>query len=392
MLFCSSDIFTYTAHSASFNPKLILNYTFEADTERRKSRLAPRVDFLGLSQGKLEVQGQGSEICTETKLQLLRDIKDRLHSIPISVSVSLWSSSQTTRTRAELPDVAPVLSLLQPKSTFAEIILINKGCGSDNICQKRMVFAVIIPSDENIALEITVTNRNRDDAHQSHATISLPDTLHYSFVIYNKTAETQVSCTANDNGTLIDCELGNPFQRDAEVPFYVILTTSGISLSTNDITLQLETLYRQWRHWPNWFELQLQVHGLARPSQVSLGKSLMGEGAIKSVDDIGALVNYEFRITNMGRPLKSSANVSLSIYWPKETSAGKWLLYLTQIKSDDVQLVSCSPVNEINQLKHIEVSHERSRRRREAEHQALSTDREIHISSNKQEIQNIEKH
>lgn len=121
--------------------------------------------------------------------------------------------------------------------------------------------AVITPTDEDIALEITVTNRHGDDAHQSHVIITLPDTLRYSSVVHrgkevssrfslslekqwqtsNKSilsnesqirknkercstclhemllVSTQLSCSANENGTLIDCELGNPFHRDAEV-------------------------------------------------------------------------------------------------------------------------------------------------------------------------------
>lgn len=40
--------------------------------------------------------------------------------------------------------------------------------------------------------------------------------VHTTFV-YLYPQETQLSCTGNKNGTLIDCELGNPFQRDAEV-------------------------------------------------------------------------------------------------------------------------------------------------------------------------------
>uniref|UniRef100_A0A8C4E7B2 Integrin alpha-6 n=1 Tax=Dicentrarchus labrax TaxID=13489 RepID=A0A8C4E7B2_DICLA len=369
--FRAQACFTYTAHPASLNPTLILDYTFEADAEKRKARLPPRVDFQDLSRGRLELPGQKREVCTGTRLRLLRDIKDRLHSIPVSVTVSLWSSSQTTRTSADLPNVTPVLNLFQQKSTVSEITLINKGCGSDNICQSNLELqykfssrktqnnkdlpvtildgvAVITPSDEDIALEITVTNRNGDDAHQSHSIISLPDTLHYSSI------KTNVICTANEKGTLIDCELGNPLRRDAEVTFYVILTTSGISLSTKDVnvTLQLETL--------------------ARPSQVSLGENLRGESAIKSVNEIGTPVQYEFRITNLGRPLKSFSNASLNIYWPKENSVGKWLLYLTQISSKGVQSVPCSPVDEINPLKH--GWHDPPRKRREAEHEALSTD------------------
>uniref|UniRef100_A0A4W6FBU6 Integrin subunit alpha 6 n=1 Tax=Lates calcarifer TaxID=8187 RepID=A0A4W6FBU6_LATCA len=258
---------------------------------------------------------------------------------------------------------------------FSQIILINRGCGSDNICQSNLELqykfcsrqtqneqigfkslaredgvAVIIPSEEGIALEITVTNRNGDDAHQSH-------------LIIKKS---------------IDCELGNPFQRDAEVTFYVILNTSNISLSTTDVkvTLQLETTSNQTIQQVEavakvFFELVLQVTSVAKPSQVlvSLGERLIGESAIKSVDEIGPSVQYKFRIKNMGRPLKSFANVSLNILWPKENSVGKWLLYLTQNTSKDVQSVSCSPVNEFNPLKHINPS----RKRREAEHEALST-------------------
>ncbi|XP_071314514.1 integrin alpha-6-like [Trachinotus anak] len=404
--FAVQACFTHTAHRASLNPKLMLNYAFEGDAERRKARLPPRVDFLGLSRGKLELPEQGRKICTDTKLRLLRDIVDRLHSIPVSVSVSLWSSSQTTRTSADMPNLTPVLNLYQQKSTVSEIALINKGCGSDNICQSNLelqykfcsrktqndqdVFkslaredgvAVITPSDEDIALEITVTNRNGDDAHQSHSIIMLPDTLHYSSIVYNTAAETQVSCTANDKGTLIDCELGNPLQRDAEVTFYVILTTSSISLSTKDVnvTLQLKTTSVQTIQLVEAlakvvFELELQVYGLARPSQVSLGENLIGESAINSMDEIGTPVRYEFKIMNLGRSLKSFANASLNIYWPKENSVGKWLLYLTHITSEGVQSVSCSPVNEINPLKHLKGWHDPSRKRREAEPEALSTD------------------
>ncbi|XP_078145154.1 integrin alpha-6-like [Centroberyx gerrardi] len=404
--FAAQACFTYTAHAASFNPKLMLNYTFEADAERRKERLPPRLDILGSPRGSLELPGQGRQVCTDTKLRLLRDIKDRLHSIPISVSVSLSSSSQMTRQSGDLPEISPVLNLYQQGNAVSEIVLINKGCGSDNICQSNLelqykfcsrqkqhdqdVFnslhrengiAVISPSDEDIALELTVTNRDGDDAHQSHSVIRLPDTLRYSSIIHNKGSETQVRCTANDKGTLIDCELGNPFQRNAEVTFYVILSTARISLSTTDVnvTLELETTSVQTIQPVEAvakvvFELQLQVFGLAEPSQVSFGEDRRGESAINSEDEIGTLVHYEFRITNLGRSLRSFANASLNIFWPKENSAGKWLLYLAQISSKGIQSVPCSPAQEINPMKHLKGWPDSSRKRREAELEAFSTD------------------
>ncbi|XP_076005382.1 integrin alpha-6-like [Genypterus blacodes] len=405
--FAARACLTYSAHPASYNPKLIFNYTFEADAEQRKLELPPRVEFLGSSRGGLKLPQKGREICADTRLRLLSDIKDMLHSVPVSVTVSLWSSSQTTGRRADLPAVTPVLNRYQQKRTVSQILLINKGCGDDNICQSNLqlqykfcsiqkqhdrdVFrslsrdggmAVISPSDKDVALEVTVTNRDGDDAHQSHSVISLPDTLHYSSIVYdtNTTSETQVTCTANDKGIIIDCELGNPFQRDAEVTFYIILSTGGISLSTTsvNVTLQLQTsslqVIQPVEAMANVvFELQLQVFGLARPSQVSFGEDKSGN-PVKSLDENGTVVQYEFWIANLGKPLKSFANASLNIFWPKENPAGKWLLYLAQISSRGVQSVPCSPAQEINPIQHLKGWKDTSRKRRQAEHEALSTD------------------
>uniref|UniRef100_A0A671XXF5 Integrin alpha second immunoglobulin-like domain-containing protein n=1 Tax=Sparus aurata TaxID=8175 RepID=A0A671XXF5_SPAAU len=235
----------------------------------------------------------------------------------------------------------------------AQIVLVNEGCGRDNICQSNMklqykfcsrnttqnnqdVFkslagedgvAVLTPSDEDVALEVTVTNKGGDDAHQPHCVIHLPDSLRYSSVVPS-TTDTQTSCTVNEKGTRINCELGNPFHRDAEVTFYVMLAKSRIHLSTKEVS-------------------------------VSVQKQVFGERDIKSVDDIGAPVQYEFRVRpNLGRPLKSFINASLNIYWPKENSAGKWLLYLTQMPV----------INTANLITFgIKGWREPSRRRREAE-------------------------
>ncbi|TWW54848.1 Integrin alpha-6 CD49 antigen-like family member F VLA-6 [Takifugu flavidus] len=357
----------------------VLNYTFEADIRKSNVRLPPRVGFLGVPRGKLELPGQDMEICTDIKLRLLRDFKDRLHSIPVSVTMSLGSSTQWTSEQ-----VTPILDRFQPNNKVSEITLLNRGCGSDNICQSNLhlqydfcsrqtengksVFrslsgedgvAVITPTEEDIALELTVTNWGGDDAHQTRSIISLPDTLRYSDIV-STASEPKVDCTVNDKGTLIDCGLGNPIQRDAEVTFCVMLTTSGISLSTKavNITLQLQTTSRQDLKPVEavakvFFELKLQLYGLTRPSQVSFGQSLEGKSTIKSAEDIGAAVQYEFRITNLGRSLKSFTNASLNLFWPKENSAGKWLLYLSHTSSKGVQSVPCSPVNEIDHLKDV---------------------------------------
>lgn len=55
----------------NFLPFAVLNYTFEADIRKSNVRLPPRVGFLGVPRGKLELPGQEMEICTDIKLRLL---------------------------------------------------------------------------------------------------------------------------------------------------------------------------------------------------------------------------------------------------------------------------------------------------------------------------------
>lgn len=57
----------------------------------------------------------------KTILLFQREIKDMLLSIPVSVSVSLWSSGQTSRTRAGPSNVTPVLNHFQQKRTDSEV-------------------------------------------------------------------------------------------------------------------------------------------------------------------------------------------------------------------------------------------------------------------------------
>ncbi len=127
---------------------------------------------------------------------------------------------------------------------------------------------------------------------------------------------------------------------------------------------------------------------VAKPSQVYFGGEVRGMSAMKTEEEVGNLVEYEFRVyakeylknlpfyislqvslkssvlnirfyflqvINLGKPLKSFGTASLNIQWPKESSVGKWLLYLMKINTKDLQLVTCSPEREINPLRLSEV-------------------------------------
>ncbi|KTF96313.1 hypothetical protein cypCar_00033335 [Cyprinus carpio] len=382
--------FSYKANPSTYNPKLTISCTLEAEWYRRKLGLPSRVVFLEKSAmdqdfqstGSLELRGQNKKACYKAKLRLQEGIRDKLRAIPIEVSVAIQSATRGKR-QSSLPQLTPILDSAVPNKTITEVNFLKEGCGTDNICQsnlhlqyrfcyresKQDVFPplplenglpVISLSDQkDFALEVTVRNRNGDDAHEAKLVGQFDESLSYSGFRSLRTTDKPVICAANQNGSLADCELGNPFKRDSEVTFYIILSTGKISLDTKEveIDLQLETTSSQEglgkvkAKAKVVIELLLSVQGVAKPSQVYFGGEVRGMSAMKTEEEVGSLVEYEFRVINLGKPLKSFGTASLNIQWPKESSVGKWLLYLMKINTRGLQLVTCSPEREINPLR-----------------------------------------
>uniref|UniRef100_A0A8B9SUJ2 Integrin subunit alpha 6 n=1 Tax=Anas platyrhynchos TaxID=8839 RepID=A0A8B9SUJ2_ANAPL len=370
-----------------------------------KKSITVHPDKLDLNKRNSEDPG---EICVFSHLHL----KDKLRPIPVSVSVEIAgveSSSSSTRKEKALPDLIPILDSNEPK-TIAKVEFLKEGCGEDNKCHSNLNLqyrfctregnedrftylpiekgmpVLVLKDQKDIALEITVTNNPSDaknpqkdgeDAYEAKLIATFPDSLTYSaFREMRGYPEKQLTCGANQNGSQAECELGNPFKRNSNVTFYLILSTTKVNVDTTDldINLRLETTSTQANLTTITasakvvLELFLSLTGVAKPSQVYFGGNVIGESAMKSEDDIGSLIEYEFRVTNLGRPLKTFGTASLDIQWPKEISNGKWLLYLMKIDSKDLEKVSCQPQNEINSL-HLAESHNSRRKREVAEKQ-----------------------
>ncbi|XP_019409763.1 PREDICTED: integrin alpha-6 isoform X2 [Crocodylus porosus] len=408
--------FEYTANPQDFNPKIKLNYTFEAEKDRRRLGLPSRVQFPNHPSdqltGSLKLQGQNTRECVKTSLVLQENIKDKLRPIPLSVDVKISGSDSGSQSRRRqgraLPDLLPVLNSNEPETVNAEFL--KEGCGEDNICNSNLklqyrfctregnedrfsylpvensVPVLVLKDQKDIALEITVTNNPSDtknpkkdgeDAHEAKLTATFPDSLTYStFRELRAYPEKQLTCGANQNGSRAECELGNPFKRNSNVTFYLVLSTTKVNVDTTDldITLELETTSNQVNLAPITatakvvIQLLLSVTGVAKPSQVYFGGNIIGESAMKSEDDIGNLIEYEFRVTNLGRPLKTFGTASLDIQWPKEIDNGKWLLYLMKVESKELGIIPCEPRNEINYLQ-LRDSHNSRRKREIAEKQ-----------------------
>ncbi|KGL72406.1 Integrin alpha-6, partial [Tinamus guttatus] len=413
--------FQYTANPRNLNPGIKISYTFEAENERRQLGLPSRVRFKDRLSDQFTattvLRGQNSRECVSTKLVLQEKIKDKLRPIPVSVGVKiagLESSSPSVRKEGALPDLMPILNSDESETKTTKVEFLKEGCGEDNECHSNLKLqyrfctregnedrftylpiendmpVLVLKDQKDIALEITVTNNPSDaknpqkdgeDAYEAKLIATFPDSLTYSaFREMKGYPEKQLTCGANQNGSQAECELGNPFKRNSNVTFYLILSTSKVNVDTTDldINLKLETTSTQVNLTTITasakvvIELLLSLTGVANPSQVYFGGSIRGESAMKSEDNIGSLIEYDFRVTNLGRPLKTFGTASLDIQWPKEISNGKWLLYLMKIDSKGLEKVSCQPQNEINYLRVTE-SHNSRRKREVAEKQILDS-------------------
>uniref|UniRef100_A0A673CQ90 Integrin alpha-6-like n=1 Tax=Sphaeramia orbicularis TaxID=375764 RepID=A0A673CQ90_9TELE len=386
--------FTYTANPKNYSPKLTVAYSLEADADHRSKNLMPRATFPEpsdsdkkyQSKGTVTLEKKGKQHCFKRQLAMQENIRDILHPIPIDVSVDIQDSKRKRRQSAS--PLTPVLDANEPTTSRSEVHFLKEGCGTDNLCQSNLqvkcvyghrstdedtftkmkeekgVPVVSLSDQKVIALEVTVTNHNGDDAHEASLVASFPRALSYS--AYRSGPE--VNCVANKNGSKVECELGHPFKSNAKTTFYIILGTSGISPKTTELEVdfQLKTTSNQTltpvkAKAKVAIVLQLSVSGFAQPSQVYFTGEVKGESAMKRESDIGSAITHQFRIINLGKRLTDFGTPSLEIEWPKSTADGKWLLYLTNISSKGVEKMECTHDDVVNPLK-LELGNTRTRR------------------------------
>ncbi|XP_006897722.1 PREDICTED: integrin alpha-7 isoform X2 [Elephantulus edwardii] len=409
--------FSYIAVPNSYSPIVALDYVIDGDTDRRLRGQVPRVTFLSRgpddpkhqASGTVWLKHQHDRACGDTIFQLQENVKDKLRAIVVTLSYSL----QTPRIRRQapsqgLPPVAPILNAHQPSTQRAEIHFLKQGCGEDKICQSNMQLVHArfcarvsdtefqpLPMDSDgmtalfalsgqpvISLELKVTNlpsdpaqpqADGDDAHEAQLLVTLPAALHYSGVRALDPTEKPL-CLSNENASHVECELGNPMKRGAQVTFYLILSTSGITIETTELEIELllATISEQEFHpvfarARVFIELPLSIAGVAIPQQLFFSGVVRGESAMQSERDVGSKVKYEVTVSNQGQSLNTLGSAFLNIMWPHEIANGKWLLYPMRVELEEGQGSRqrglCSPRPNIL---HLDVDN-RDRRRRELE-------------------------
>uniref|UniRef100_A0A9J8A6A1 Integrin alpha-2 domain-containing protein n=1 Tax=Cyprinus carpio carpio TaxID=630221 RepID=A0A9J8A6A1_CYPCA len=316
------------------------------------------------------------------------NIRDKLRPVSLAITHTIRRSRHHQHMgHKHRNQLSPVLSLSPSNTLYSEVNFVREGCGEDKICQSNLQLSyqfgtkapisnafIPLPRDESdvpvfslsdqrsVVLEVTVTNmpsdpenpqEDGDDAHATQLLVSLPNTLSYSGLMGQ-----QVLCEVNQNGSQALCELGNPLKREATVKFYLVLSTSGITIETTSLSvhLALSTISEQPALAPVTayarmvIELPLVLSGLARPHQLFFSGAVRGESAMTSLQDIGSAVDYEFIVSNAGQSIQTFGSASLNILWPYELINRKWLLYPSALQVDGQPPTNCEPQSEINPL------------------------------------------
>uniref|UniRef100_A0A673ZEW3 Integrin subunit alpha 7 n=1 Tax=Salmo trutta TaxID=8032 RepID=A0A673ZEW3_SALTR len=314
------------------------------------------------------------------------NIRDKLRPISLAITHTIrppmFSSDTNPEERDTLP---PVLSVSTSNTLHSEVNFLREGCGDDKICQSNLkltyqfgtrpltsdLFTPLPRDDEEVAvfslsdqrsvvLEVTVTNmpsdplspeEDGDDAHAAQLLVTLPDTLSYSGF-----RGQQVVCQANQNGSQAECELGNPLKRDAILKFYIILSTSAITIETTELTvnLLLATISEQRDLAPVTAVAKIIIElplAVSVPHQLFFSGAVKGESAMETLDDVGSAVEFEFTVTNTGPSLQTLGSAFLNIMWPHELSNGKWLLYPTALHFHGHPETPCTPHTSLNPRK-----------------------------------------
>uniref|UniRef100_A0A3P9NBI9 Integrin subunit alpha 6 n=1 Tax=Poecilia reticulata TaxID=8081 RepID=A0A3P9NBI9_POERE len=379
--FTVTACFNYTARS--YNKRLTISFSIQADGERRKQGLNSRVIFLTKTHpesdvqfnGTLELQNQNAGQCVSINVGLKDNIKDKMRSVVIEVSAEIIKA-KPQKAGNGLPQLMPVLDATQPRQTVAEVKSHISVLTVNVVFSKLILRFVYLYSALNIpefrltyetkalAVKVTVTNENGDDAFEAKLVGKFPEILSYSGV---RSPNNQILCTANHNGSEAECELGNPFKSNSKVMFHIILSAAhnAVKLSTTE------------------FEIELHLQTEAKPRQVSFGGVVRAETAMKTEEDAGSLINFTFRISNLWTPSISPLPLTLHIHWPRDNKNGKWLLYLVKVTSHGPEKIACSPQSEIHSLKNIWRSPSLTKQEIAKKERKLGGKIAFHSSSNK---------
>lgn len=284
------------------------------------------------------VSSYSKQYCQDEIVYIKEGVSDILSPIKFKVKYTLEDDNKPH---------TPILNKTSLKEFDATF---QKDCGDDDICVSYLHLDAganmtknengeytVNMVDQEFILHANITNK-MESAYEAKLFVFHPSALSYIALKTEKDQYTHAKCLYK-NDTLVVCDLGNPFQGNASanltLRFEIMKNTKEQKL---DLYLKVNSTSKEAS--PNTdVEIVAILQKVADFSITGKGSTnlffsgqVIGESAMKYLEDIGARVTHRYYIDNRGQ--WDLPELKVSVKWPyqvrpgREGTEGKWLLYL----------------------------------------------------------------
>ncbi|KAG5310141.1 ITA1 protein, partial [Acromyrmex insinuator] len=253
---------------------------------------------------------------------------------------------------APLPDMKnyPILNQQEAARVFEAVF--QKDCGNNDICESDLeviaklnlsassvkpdFYELLLGEREEIVVEVNVANVG-ESAYEAQLFITHSQSLNY---IASKSNDS-VICNLY-NATIVSCSIGNPFKKNKAVDIQVRFDPKGLEdnesqlgfiIFANSTSKEIKEKQPTVLQATVLKRAELSIKGSAKTQWAFYGGPVVGESAIKYLNEVGPKVSHIYEIFNEG-PWKVST-VEVHISWPYEVANdkahGKWLLYMEEM-------------------------------------------------------------
>ncbi|XP_043249530.1 integrin alpha-PS1 isoform X2 [Colletes gigas] len=293
------------------------------------------------------------EHCQKEIVYLKENTRDIQSPIKFRLNYSLIQEDPIMPAEGEpLPDIKnyPILNQQEAARVFEATF--QKDCGNNDICEsdlqvkarlnlsassvKPNFYELLLGEREEVVVDVNVSNIG-ESAYEAQLFIVHSQSLNY---IASKSNES-VICNLH-NTTIVACSIGNPFKKDkmvniqvrfdpkeledneSQLGFMIFANSTSKEIKEKEPTKLRATVLKR---------AELSIKGSAKIQWAFYGGPVIGESAVKHLNEVGPKVSHIYEVFNEGPWRVSSLEIRIS--WPYEVANdkahGKWLLYLEEL-------------------------------------------------------------
>nr|XP_033325030.1 integrin alpha-PS1 [Megalopta genalis] len=295
------------------------------------------------------------EHCQKEIIYLKENTRDIQSPIKFRLNYSLIQEEPIMPAEGQpLPDIKnyPILNQQEAARIFEATF--QKDCGNNDICEsdlqvkarlnlsasseKPHIYELLLGEREEVVVDVSVSNIG-ESAYEAQLFIVHSHSLNYIAIKSNDS----VICNLH-NTTLVACTIGNPLKKDkmvniqvrfdpkeledneSKLGFLIFANSTSKEIKEKEPTRLQATVVKC---------AELSIKGSVKIPWVYYGGPVVGESAIKHLNEVGPKVLHIYQVFNKGPWRVSTLEVRIS--WPYEVANdkahGKWLLYLEEMPS-----------------------------------------------------------